>query len=107
MGDYVIVTTTAASERDAAALAHGLVAARLVACAQVLGPIRSVYRWEGEVRSEPEWQCVAKTTAALAGEVIEHVVEHHDYATPEVVVTPVVAGHGPYLAWIDEQTGRR
>lgn len=104
MTDYVIVTTTAGSESDATALAHGLVAARLAACAQVVGPIHSVYRWQGQVRSEPEWQCVAKTTAALADEATDHIVEHHDYETPEVVVTPIVAGHGPYLAWLAAET---
>ena len=38
---------------------------RLAACVQVVGPIRSTYRWEGRVETATEWLCLAKTTAGV------------------------------------------
>ncbi|MFR9728141.1 divalent-cation tolerance protein CutA [Saccharopolyspora sp. MS10] len=103
MADYVQVVTTTDSEEAAAELARGVVAARGGACAQVV-PIRSFYRWEGQVRDDPEWQVQIKTTAARADFLIEHLRQHHSYEVPEIIVLPVVAGHDQYLAWLDEET---
>jgi periplasmic divalent cation tolerance protein len=103
MTDVVVVTSTAGSEADAAALARAVIEARLGACAQV-GRIDSVYRWQGEVHSEPEWRIDVKTTAARADEVVAYLRERHPYDEPEVIVTPVVGGSESYLAWVAEQT---
>src|SRR5690606_16043695 len=69
MDECVQVTTTTATDSDARALAQGLVEARLAACVQVVGPITSVYRWEGEVQVDDEWLCLAKTTRARLSEL--------------------------------------
>jgi len=107
MDDCVQVTTTTASEDDARALATGLVEQRLAACVQVLGPITSVYRWEGAVQTETEWLCVAKTTAARLDELTAWVKGHHGYDVPEIVATPVVGGADDYLRWVTEETTPR
>lgn len=100
----VIVTTTAGSEAAARELAAGVVAARLGACAQLV-PITSVYRWKGEVRTEPEWRVEVKTTAARAEALTAHLREVHPYDLPEIVVTPIVGGSDEYLAWVSAETG--
>ena len=64
MIDAVQVITTTATKAEADALAAALVERRLAACVQVIGPIRSVYWWEGEVSSDEEWLCQMKTTRA-------------------------------------------
>ncbi|WP_116946852.1 divalent-cation tolerance protein CutA [Jiangella endophytica] len=99
----VIVTTTAGDETAARELAAGIVAARLGACAQLL-PITSVYRWEGEVRTEPEWRVEIKTTVARAEALTAHLRDVHPYDVPEIVVTPIVGGSRDYLAWVDAET---
>jgi len=60
---HCAVITTTDSLAGAEGLARGIVGARLGACVQIVGPIRSIYRWEGEVHSEQEWQCWVKTSA--------------------------------------------
>jgi uncharacterized protein involved in tolerance to divalent cations len=55
---------TCCSEDDAVRLGHLITEARLGACVQIVGPIRSVYWWEGKVQDEREWQLLIKTTAA-------------------------------------------
>jgi periplasmic divalent cation tolerance protein len=98
-----VVTTTVDSAEAAESLAKGIVEARLGACVQIV-PIRSVYRWDGEVRVDSEWQCVVKTAANRADELVAHIRAHHAYDVPEVIVTPVVGGNDVYLAWVSEET---
>jgi periplasmic divalent cation tolerance protein len=102
MSDYVQVLTTAGSEEEAGRIAGLLVERRLAACVQVVGPITSRYRWEGEVEEEREWQCLAKTTRAAYEAVEAAIREAHSYDEPEIIATPIVAGSPGYLAWIDE-----
>jgi len=102
MSDYVQVLTTAGSEAEAGRIAALLVERRLAACVQVVGPIASRYRWQGEVEEEREWQCLAKTARAAYEAVEAAIREVHSYDQPEIIATPVVAGSAGYLAWIDE-----
>lgn len=102
MSDHVQILTTAGSEAEAAAIAAGLVELRLAACVQVIGPIASTYRWQGEVEAAREWQCLAKTTAGRFDEAAEAIRMLHSYEEPEIIATPIVAGSPGYLAWIEE-----
>ena len=81
-----------------------LVARRLVACGQVLGPIGSTYRWQGAVEHAEEWLALLKTRADRAEAVVAAVREAHAYHVPEIVVLPVVGGLPEYLDWIREET---
>ena len=54
--EHLIVMSTTDSEDKARALAAGVIDARLGACAQIVGPITSVYRWDGAVQTDPEWR---------------------------------------------------
>jgi periplasmic divalent cation tolerance protein len=103
MSGACMVTTTVGSVEAAESLAKGIIEARYGACVQIL-PIRSVYRWDGEVRIDAEWQCVVKTSAIRADELVLHIKAHHTYDVPEVVVTPVIGGNDDYLAWVSEET---
>jgi periplasmic divalent cation tolerance protein len=100
--ECVQVTATAGSEEEAGRLAALLVERRLAACAQVVGPIMSRYRWQGEVEEAREWQLLVKTTRAAYGAVEAAICEAHPYDEPEIIATPIVAGSAGYLAWIEE-----
>jgi periplasmic divalent cation tolerance protein len=101
MSGHVQVLTTAGSEEEAAQIAAALVEKRLAACVQVVGPIVSRYRWQGEVEEEREWQCLAKTTRAAYPAIEAAIRELHSYDEPEIVAAEIVAGSPGYLAWID------
>lgn len=104
MSESRVVVTTTGSPEDAERLARRAVEARLAACVQIVGPVRSVFRWEGEVAVETEWQVVAKTAADRVADLTAVLVAEHPYDVPEVVATPVVDGHGPYLDWVVAET---
>ena len=96
-----VVLVTAPDLESADRLALKLLEERLVACANVLGGVRSVYRWEGELRRDDEVLMVLKTVAAAVPSLTERVAELHPYDVPEVLAVPVVAGLDAYLGWVD------
>nr|WP_082860388.1 divalent-cation tolerance protein CutA [Alloactinosynnema sp. L-07] len=100
----MVVITTTASADEAAALGRGLVEARLAACVQIVGPIRSVYRWDGAVQDDQEWQLQVKTAADRLDEVTAFLQREHSYDEPEVIALPVVGGSAGYLGWVTAQT---
>ncbi|MGV9360854.1 divalent-cation tolerance protein CutA [Amycolatopsis sp. NPDC003731] len=102
--EHVIVMSTTDSETAARELATEAVAARLGACAQIVGPITSVYRWEGAVQTDQEWRVEIKTTAERVPALTERLRQLHGYDLPEVVATPITGGSAEYLAWLTEET---
>ncbi|QUW85127.1 divalent-cation tolerance protein CutA [Streptomyces mirabilis] len=98
-----VLTTTDAPEK-AEALARGAVEARAAACAQITGPVTSVYRWKGAVETASEWQVLFKTTGARYDALEAYLLAAHDYDTPEIIATPVVRGSADYLRWVEEET---
>ncbi len=100
----LLVLVTIGSEEEAARLARTLVEERLAACGNIVGRIRSIYRWQGEVHDEPEALILFKTTVERFEQLRTRVVALHPYQVPEVVALPLVAGHAPYLEWITENT---
>ncbi|CAL9312974.1 divalent-cation tolerance protein CutA [Streptomyces sp. SudanB182_2057] len=101
---HLTVLTTTDSEERAKSLAAGAVESRVAACAQISAPVTSVYRWEGAIRTEREWQILFKTTTARYEALETYIKEAHDYDTPEIIATPIVTGSDAYLAWLDEET---
>ena len=102
--ECVQVTTTVGSREAADRLAEELVMARLAACAQVVGPVASTYRWRGGVERAEEWYCHLKTTRGRLGAVIDAIRARHSYELPEIVAAPL-DGSEEYLRWIAENVG--
>lgn len=102
--EHVIVVSTTGTEEAAHALAAGAIHARLGACGQVIGPITSVYRWEGEVRTEQEWRVEIKTAADRVTALTEHIKASHSYDLPEIIAIPITSGSVDYLSWLFNET---
>lgn len=102
--EHLTVLTTTDSAEKAEALARGAVEARVAACAQISGPVTSVYRWEGAIETAPEWQVLLKTAAARYDRLEAYIRSVHDYDTPEIIATPVVRGGADYLTWVTAET---
>ena len=104
--DFVVVFVTAPSADDAARIGRALVAERLAACVNVLGPVRSIYRWQGAVEEAEEHMLVVKARGADVAALDARVRALHSYEVPEVLALPIVGGAAGYLAWLDEATRR-
>jgi periplasmic divalent cation tolerance protein len=84
-------------------LAATVVAERLAACAQVVGPVSSTYRWKGQVEHAQEWYCNLKTTDQMLPALQKRIRELHPYEVPEVIAFPIAAGEREYLDWIQSE----
>lgn len=100
----VTVRTTTDARAKADALAHGAVEARLVACAQISGPVTSVYHWRGAIETTEEWEVVFKTTEARYPALEAHLLAAHDYETPEILATRVTRASEGYARWVERET---
>ncbi len=99
-----LVLVTAPNQSEAGAIARALVGDRLAACVNVVGPIRSIYRWRGAVEDEAEYLLIIKTRASLYSRVERRVKALHSYEVPEVLMLPIEAGSLPYLNWLFDAT---
>ena len=102
MSDKKIVLTTTGSREEAEKIAHALVERRLAACVNIVGPIHSVYRWQGKVESADEHLLLIKTTAASFDAVARAIRELHSYELPECIELSIESGSADYLAWIEQ-----
>lgn len=104
MTNCVSITTTTGDHAVAERIAVDLVDRSLVACAQIGGPVRSVYRWQGKVEFAEEWVVNCKTTSEHAETVKQAIAELHPYDVPEIIVVPITEGSAEYLDWVEEVT---
>jgi periplasmic divalent cation tolerance protein len=106
MTDARIVLTTVGRMEKAEQLARTLVERRLAACVNIVGPIRSIYRWKGKIENDKEYLLLIKTTAERAAELESAFADLHPYELPELVELGVEDGGASYLAWIGAQVTR-
>ena len=104
MPDLIEVVTTIARKDEAELLAGELIERRLAACVQIIGPITSVYRWQGSVEHSQEWMCRIKTPRELYDRLAAAIRELHSYETPEIIALAVVAADADYASWAARET---
>jgi len=101
--DVLVVLTTTDKPDEAERIGRLLVEQRLAACVQVVGPIRSIYRWQGRIETAEEWQLWIKTRRPLYDRVEQTIRAEHYYDVPEILALPVEAGSAAYLGWLAGQ----
>ncbi len=97
-----IVITTTASAEEATRLGRALVEEQLAACATLLPPVHSIYRWQGKIDSSSETLLLLKTAAGQLPALEARLQELHSYQTPEFLVLEIAAGSRSYLQWLNE-----
>ena len=103
--EFVQLQTTLDDRTQAEELIREAVERRLAACGQLLGPVSSVYWWNGAIEEASEWLCVFKTTGALASSLERWIVERHPYEVPEIVTVGFAGVSESYGEWIENETG--
>jgi periplasmic divalent cation tolerance protein len=102
MTDFIVVLVSVGSAEEGGRIAEALVREQLAACVNLVGPIRSIYTWKGEVQRDDERLLIIKTRAALFDDIERRVRALHSYDTPEVIALPISAGSRPYLDWMQK-----
>ena len=98
----VYVTTT--SPDEAARIGGVLVTERLAASVNILGEVRSIYRWENEIHDKKETLLIAKTSTLRVSELIDRIRSLHSYQCPCIVAWRLDGGNDAYLNWIGRET---
>lgn len=104
MSRIVTVYATFGSADEAASIARTLVEERLAACANILGPCRSIYRWQGAIEEAQETAALFKTNAEGAEALIVRLAELHSYDVPAAIVWPIERALPAYAQWVEDET---
>ena len=106
MTGIVSVYATFGSEEEARRICRTLVEERLAACANLLAPCHSLYRWQGKIEEATEHAAILKTSAATAPKLLARLAELHSYDVPAAVVWPVADALADYAQWVRAETLR-
>ena len=98
---YIVVLVTAKDKKEATKIAKGLLEAKLIACANIIDGVQSLFWWQGKIDSSKEVLLVLKTKKTLFKKLSEKVKSLHSYQTPEIIALPIINGSEDYLKWID------
>jgi periplasmic divalent cation tolerance protein len=101
---FIDVLVTCSSRASAETIARVLVQERLCACANIGVGISSVYRWKGAIEEVDETPLLLKTRASLFDPLATRVKEMHDYETPCIIATELVAVDPAYAKWLEDET---
>ncbi|MBS0295431.1 MAG: divalent-cation tolerance protein CutA [Proteobacteria bacterium] len=107
MTHVVMLYTTWPDAETAERASAEAVAQRLAACANILGPMRSIYRWNGAVEQAAEMPVLFKTTAAQAEALSAFLAGRHPYETPAILAfeARMNGSHPPFLKWVTAEVG--
>ena len=98
--DYVIVLVTTSSKQEAEKIVQELLRDKLIACANIIGPVPSFFRWSGKEERVDEHLVLMKSRSDLFDKLTAAVKALHSYEVPEILALPVVAGSKSYLDWL-------
>ncbi len=105
MSNCMVIFITTSSIEEAKKIGRTLVEERLVACSNIMSPIHSIYRWQGELCDDEEALMVLKTKRELFPQIEARVKELHSYDVPEIIAMPIIEGSEDYLSWLKNETG--
>lgn len=85
-------------------IARTLLKEKLVACANIIPGMESMYWWEGEIETSSEYILILKTlkTSDAQARVTQRAQELHPYDVPCVMTLPVLGINDAYKKWLEE-----
>ena len=105
--ELCVVLATVPDAEVGRRLARTLLDEGLIACANLVPGVVSLYRWEGEVQEEGETLLLLKSRMELVPRLLERIPELHPYELPEVLALPVAGGLPAYCRWVLDETEPR
>ena len=99
----ILLYITTSNREEAISISRILVGEKLVACANIVDHVTSLYWWQGEIEQNNESIIIAKTLSSYAEPAIKKIKEIHSYNCPAIVVMPISNGNPDYIEWIREQ----
>ena len=98
---YVLFANAEEAER----IGRTVVEERLAACINIIGPVRSLYRWQGAVETSDEIAAILKTSHLEADALITRIAALHSYEVPCIVTWPIDNVLRSYADWVEDNVG--
>ena len=98
---YIVILITVSKKEEAKKIAAKLLKEKLAACVNIVDKVESLFWWQGKINKAAESLMMIKSTKAKFGKIVKSVLSVHSYTVPEIIAFPIIAGHKPYLDWID------
>ncbi len=99
--------TTVSKKEDATRLCQRAIESGLAACAQISGPIESVYQWKGKIETDTEYRILFKVLQPNLEALEKAICEAHPYETPQWVAIKAEKVSEKYLIWAKEVSNLR
>ena len=101
------VVLVTAPTGEAEKLATVLLKNRLIACANLIPSVTSLYWWKGKIERGDEALIVMKTPKRNIAKLLTRLKNLHSYTVPEFLTLPVQESNPAYEAWAMQETSRR
>lgn len=99
---HIIILITTKNVSEANNIATKLIESKLVACANIIRDIKSIFWWKGKVDAANEALLILKSKKECFPQIVEVVKSVHSYEVPEIIALPIDEGNKEYLNWVDE-----
>jgi len=100
-GVYVIIMVTTATREEAETIACHLLEEKLIACANILDAVSSLFWWTGNIDRAKEHILLMKSRLDLFEKLSEEVKSLHSYEVPEILALPIAKGSQDYVEWLE------
>ena len=97
---FIVIFITAKNSREANKIATKLMEEKLIACANIVKGVSSIFRWQGKVDKANETLLILKSKKSCFKKLVKVVKKYHSYDVPEIIALPIVDGCKDYLNWV-------
>ena len=97
---YIIVLVTTCNKEEGLKIANTLLKERIIACANIIEKVTSLFWWKGKIDSEEEVILIMKSHQRLFNKLSVRVKKLHSYEIPEILAFPIIEGSKSYLNWM-------
>jgi len=98
---YIVIMVTTANREEAEKIARRLLDEKLIACANIIGPVSSLFWWSGKLEKSEEYVLLLKSRLELFEKLSESVKALHGYEVPEIIALPIIKGSPAYMEWLN------
>lgn len=107
MTQFIEISWTSGSLEEARKISRRLVDERLVASAQIIPWVESIYLWDGQLETTQESKIILKTTEQNFTVVKQIIEDCCNYEIPEISYLKIDGISQIYLDWLSEITKLR
>lgn len=102
MTDFIEIHWTSGSLDEARKISRYLVQERLVACAQIVPWIESVFMWNNQLETAQESKIVLKSHISKYDKIREIILQNCSYEVPEITYFNIDGGNKEYMDWLQQ-----